>query len=251
MLYEFALTQPFRHFLKIERAFKSIQSHLKLNTVATRESALMYLVHLVEFLNRIDIKAEVIKELDFQHKKYAALTSNPNVDSGKLKQFLKQIESLHNWSIQHQGKFSDALKEDAIYQLIHSKMLMTTGITPSESPDAFCILKSSEKHISERIYHWLKNLEGLSTSCSVILRLSRELTSYKRATAPMGDFLIESPNAHANMLHIKFDDHLIYPEISSGKHRISIHFYQLDENLEKRKIRDKIDFDYALCGWKE
>jgi len=101
------------------------------------------------------------------------------------------------------------------------------------------------------VSEWFSTLEGLQTSISVILRLTRELSIFKKVSAASGDYLIEKPDAGIQLIRIKlFDGSEYYPEISAGRHRIAIHFYALQKDLTKIKITDPVEFSVCMCGWK-
>lgn len=250
--FEFPLTQNYRQLLRLEGAFKHFEHLLGINNSASNQACLLLLVNILEYLNRIDMKSEIIKELEIQTAHYKKLKSNPAVDTEKLDKFLNQLAKLHQWAINYRGRLGDDLREEPLIKNILSKQSLHTGVVACDSPELAKFCGFSPDKTKLHITHWLESLEGLKTSVNVILRLTRELSVFNVGSAPMGDFLIEKPNPGNSLLRIQLpSSQSIFPEVSAGKHRISIQFYYLDDTLSRMKCRESVNFKYATCGWKE
>ncbi len=251
-LFEYPLSQPFRHFLRVESAFEQIGQLKSSNSHSALMSAVLQFVNLLELLTRVDIKTEIIKELESQTQHYRHLKNNPAVDSQKLNNFLAQLEKLHRWAIAYQGRLGDDLRSQSFIQNIMSKQSLQTGVISCDSPELYYFSKLTIESLQNYLGQWMEKLEGLKTSIQVILRLTRELSFFQDAYAPMGDYLIEKPNPGLSLVRIQVPgDTKLFPEISAGKHRIAIHFYRLSEVLIKKKYLSEVKFQFATCGWKD
>lgn len=252
IIFEYPLSQSYRHFLQLEAAFKRLDFLCIKNNSVEVESALLCLSNLLNFLSRLDIKSEVIKELESQISHYENLKSNPAVDKQKLDNFLQQLQKLHHWAISYRGRLGDDLRDEPLILSSFKKQSLQTGVTACDSPDLYSFLCQPADDTLAQIQQWYQKLEGLKTSINVLLRLTRELSRFHVASAPMGDFLIEKPNPGNILLRVQVSKSLkVFPDVSAGKHRISIHFYTLDNAKQKIKVRSPIDFKYATCGWRE
>jgi cell division protein ZapD len=252
LLFEYPLTQTYRHFLKLEAAFKRLDYLLQSTDSQATELALLRLTNLLDFQSRIDIKAEVIRELEIQLSHYQSLKNNPAVDHEKLENFLGQLNKLHHWAISYRGRIGDDLRDIPFIQNILKKQSLHTGITACDSPELYSFVNRPASETRSQLKTWYQSLDGLKTSINVILRLTRELSQFHIGSAPIGDFLIEKPNPGNILLRVQLAKSAnIFPEVSAGRHRISIHFYTLDKNAQKLKVRAPVNFKYATCGWRE
>ncbi len=252
VIFEYPLTQTYRHLLQLEAAFKRLDLLCGKQSAVAIETALLCLSNLLSFLCRIDIKSEIIKELEVQISHYETLKTNPAVDNDKLDNFLQQLKKLHHWAITYRGRLGDDLREVSFIQSSLKKQTLHTGITACDSPEMYCFLNQPTSRSRQQILAWYQQLDGLRTSVNVLLRLIRELSKFHIASAPMGDFLIEKPNPGNLLLRVQLLKSTgVFPEVSAGKHRISIHFYNLDQTTQKIKVRSVVDFKYATCGWRE
>lgn len=252
IIFEFPLTQSYRHFLRLEAAFKHFEHLLTLNHRAANQACLLNIINILEFLSRVEIKSEVIKELEYQTSHYQKLKQNPAVDTAKLDKFLQQLKKLHQWAISYRGRLGDDLREQPLLKNILTKQSIHTGVAACDSPELarFCQLDNAKAQ--SHLINWYQLFDGLKTSINVILRLTRELSVFQVASAPMGDYLIEKPNPGNTLLRLQLTaNEELFPEVSAGKHRISLHFFSLNDKLDRIKCRHPVDFKYATCGWKE
>jgi len=97
IIFEVPLTKQSRSFLRLERVFKEIHQHINIATPSAHFFALKQLFLLLDFFERGDFKAELIKELDREIAYFAKLESNPEVDLSKLDTFIKQLKQLSHW----------------------------------------------------------------------------------------------------------------------------------------------------------
>lgn len=250
MIFEFSLSQVYRHFLRVESAFAQLRRLISNKSPESYQAALLLFENLSEFLLRVDIKNELIKELEIQANHYQKLQDNPAVDKVKLDNFLNQLKKLHHWAINFHGKIGDSLRRDPFLSTVSSKQSLNTGVISADSPELAVFGFQEPVFQAQHFKRWLEMLEGLEKSVSVILRLTRELSSFTAVEAPIGDYLVDKLPSSTNLIRIKLDDKLVFPEVSASKHCASIHFYRLDSELLKTKFRDKIAFKIALCGWR-
>jgi cell division protein ZapD len=252
LIFEYPLTQAYRHFLKLEVAFRRLDQLVSTNFPQAPELALLRLTNLLDFLSRIDVKAEIIRELEIQITNYQSLKHNPAVDADKLENFLIRLNKLHQWAVSYRGRIGDDLREIPFVQNMLKKQSMHTGITACDSPELFRFINQDPDKTQPQLKTWYQHLDGLKTSIGVILRLTRELAHFNAGSAPLGDFLIEKPNPGNSLLRVQLSkSESVFPEVSAGRHRISIHFYSLGPNAEKIKIRKPVNFKYATCGWRD
>ncbi|MCO7223980.1 cell division protein ZapD [Pleionea sp. CnH1-48] len=251
ILFEHPLNQPMRNFLRLESMLRHLSQSIFEGTRDNHQSAVLVLIKLLDTLTRGDIKGELIKELEIQQHHFQQLVDNPAVDSVKLKNFLKQLEKLHHWAINSKGRIGDELRRQPFIESLVKKEGLLAGATSFDSPELCRFIALSEKSRKEYFKQWMTQLNGLRTSIEVLLRLTREMSAFEPVTAPLGDYLIEKPDLGASLLRIALPaDSRVFPEVSAGKHRISIHFYTLSTDLIKKKVSGEIPFKYATCGWK-
>ena len=251
-IFEYPLNQQSRDFLRIESSLLRLEQLIQQKSRLSHHSALILLVSLLDLLTRSDIKAELIKELEIQQAHFIALASNPAVDASKLEAFLTQLKKLHQWAIHYKGRLGDTIRNQPFIDTLWKKNNLLASSVPFDLPELNCFLSLTDEKRHLYFTQWMDELNGLKTSIEVILRLTRELSRFNPAVAPIGDYLIERPDIGISLLRIKLNEQQQHfmPDVSASRHRISIHFYCLSNTLAKKKYTGEVEFQYATCGWK-
>ncbi len=249
LLFEYPLKENIRRFLRLESLFKSFKSNTLSLNAENHIHALKYLFEILEMLEAGDSRSELIKELARYIEYFKKLKENPNVEVSKLDNFLKQLTQLHQWTLNHEGKFGDILRKNPFIISVKQRTSIPGGNCQFDCPDLFLFLNQSHNIRQEKLNLWLNDIKGVETSIDVILRLVRDKTNWSKQSAPLGNFMLELKGTEKQLLRIKLDKHLsnIFPEFSCGKHRSNIHFMCFNEQHKKSPLSQPINFELACC----
>jgi len=244
--FEVPLNNRSRSLLRLERIFREIHRHIHIATPSAHFYALKQIFSLLDFFERGDFKAILIKELDRKITYFAKLGSNPEVDLSKLQTFINQLEQLSKWFKSQNGKIGHQLLKQEFLANAKNKLTFSTVRLSFDAPFVKLFLSMPVETRKEKISGWLKAFKGIQTSVEVLLRLSRETADFNTVFAEDGCYQQEISKDEFQFLGIKVPvDLQVYPEVSSGSKRFSIRFMTLNDALETKQFTDWLDFELA------
>jgi len=207
----------------------------------------LLLLEIGEVLGRIDLKRELIKELERQSGNLQRLMNTPNIDEAKLATLLNKqkelIDSLHSIK----GQPGSHLKTHELLVAVKQRSVIPGGLCDFDIPSLHFWLKQPSSVRHEYLAHWIEPFDTIRAANELILNLIRNSVTPLRVTAENG-FLQQSidPGAPFQLLRVAVnDDSDYYPEISAGKHRFSIRFMQMD-TLTGHPVQKTEDISFQL-----
>ena len=244
--FEVPLNNRSRSLLRLERIFRETNHHINIGTPSAHFFALKQLFLLLDFFERGDFKAELIKELDREIDRFARLDSNPEVDLSKLMVFISQLGQLSKWVNSQTGKIGHQLLRQEFLSNARNKLTQGNTCLSFDAPFVKLFLAMPIETRQEKLMGWLAAFKGIQTSVEVLLRLSRETSSFSTVRSEDGFYQQQMEKFEYQFLGIKLPAGIeIYPEVSSGPKRFSIHFKILTTELEAKQFDDSFDFELA------
>lgn len=248
VLYEYPLQENIRTFMRLEYLFKQFRRNLLASNGDNHFYCLKVLFEILEILERGDSRSELIKELSRLLEYFKTLSANPDVDSSKLANFLKQIKQLHQWIHAYVGKFGDSLRKSSFVVAVKQRTNIPGGSCQFDCPDLHIFLNRPHQLRQNQLNQMVEDIKGIETSVEVILRLIRDTGQWSQQKAPMGSFMLETTDRTFKLLRIKTSmEGEIFPEFSCGKHRSSVHFMTFNEFHKKIPAQTEIEFELACC----
>lgn len=244
--YEIPLNNFARGLLRLERIFCESQVQLLANTESSHFYVLKQIFILINFFDRGDFKAELIKTLNSEIKHFAKLKNNPDVDLSKLDMFVRQLAKLNQWAKAQKGKIGHELLLDDFIAQSRNKLTQEAARLSFDAPAVKCFLGFPEAQRQKQLSDWLKAFKGVKTSVEVILRLSRETSQFQTAFAEDGFYEEQMAKDQYRFIAINLPlGSNLFPEVSTGPTRFSIHFRQLSDELKSEKYEKWFDFSIA------
>jgi len=244
--FEVPLNYRSRSLLRLERLFRETNRHISIGTPSAHFFALKQIFLLLDFFERGDFKAELIKELDREIAYFAKLDSNPEVDLSKLEVFINQLGQLSKWFRSQQGKIGHHILKQEFLANARNKLNLGIARLSFDAPFVKLFLSMPLDVRQQKLLEWLKAFKGIQTSVDVLLRLSRETSFFNTAFAEDGFYQQEMRKQEFQFIGIRLPADLkIYPEVSSGPKRFSIRFMTLTDELEARQFSEWFDFELA------
>lgn len=248
VLYEFPLNEQVRTYLRIESLF-DLQLKLKSHdSVASHIAACHNLLEILGCLERGDIKADLLKELEQQKLHFNQLAKNPYIDELKLKTFLKQLEQLFQWIRQYPGKFGSKLKTDPFIELLNNRLRIPGGSCSFDIPELHQFMSRSLETRQAYFNECFTHFKGLHQCVKILLRLFRENAPFETQVAIAGCYQDKNPkNKSAQLVRVKLPASCLYfPEVSGSKLCFYLRFLVRDGN-EVKTVTEDIPFDVAVC----
>jgi cell division protein ZapD len=248
-LYEQPLNERIRTFLRLEHLF--IQLHYMRNERASVWHYRALLGTLVEILNvfdRADIKTEFLKELDRLKIQLTKLFKSPNVDGKRLQEIIQQIDTQAEILQNMKGRIGQSLREHELITAIKHRLPIPGGTCSFDLPQLHYWLNEEDARRNTDIAAWIQAFKPIEDTTRLILELIRN-SAYKEEQNAVGGFFQKSFDGATPCQIVRVTPHVggVFPEISGGKHRISIRFLRLDDNGHPVQIDTDVGFTLICC----
>lgn len=226
MWFEQPLNERIRKFLRLEFLFGQTARLIAIEDAWASRAAIVSLLETRDAMGRGDVKHELINELERQRSRLRGLEGNPHAQQGPLRQLLERVarlvESLHGQSGQPGELFSD----QGMLEGVHNRLSIPGGTCDFDLPGFQHWLARPYRERRAALLEWLEALSLIRQAVEMILTLVRESGQSSREVAVDGVYQ-ESPDASRpwQLIRVRLPgDSRYFPEISGGKHRISIRF---------------------------
>lgn len=250
-IYELPLNERIRTLLRLEFLFHQARYSMRGFSVWDSRATISSLLDITSIMTRIDLRSEVVKELERQCASLLTISSRPGVDSTILEDTLKKLRNyaatLKNSKTNNNN---DQLSNNALLKLIRQRQSIPGGTCNFDIPSYHFWL---EQPAEQRIYlleSWLKELNTFRLSITMILDLLRKSSINTPLTAESG-FYQKTLDKSAPFQLIRVflpSDVNYYAEISGGKHRFSIRFMNPMNNERPIPCTESIDFQLSCCA---
>lgn len=219
--YEYPTNDCVRVCLRLEPLLQYIQKHDTTCPMQHRQQLLAY-TDMLNILDRPDLKAKFITLVTQKQQDLLSLKHNQHVDQTTLDCYLMKLKTLNEQLSQYEGICS--LKLHPLLTQIRQQHSHPGGLSDFTTPQLqFWLHQPTQQRITELkdLQHQLKLTSTLITT---LLPFIRQARPFQKAVATQGFFqTILDANQKIHLIRIR--THLeAYPEISVGKHRLSIHF---------------------------
>ena len=246
-LYELPLNERLRTFMRVEFISNRLNYFLELDDSWATRSIIHGLIEIYSILSRTDVRREVITDLDryiYEMRKYQ---DSPLADEDRARELRQDLESL-KVTVENSG--SDYLKplrdNEFLNSLLHRQTL-PGGKAEFDMPKYKFWLDSGRT--KSDIDQWVGVIKPVCSSIDKLLWMIRESTE-AISTVAVGGFYNHqiSKNHKISLVRIFLDENTIYPEVSGGKHLISIRFFNWGDSEENwSQTKENINFRISLC----
>ncbi len=251
IVYEQPLNERMRSWLRLEHLFNCVDYRLKGLSDWDSRSAVEGVLEIFEFVSRNDIKAELIKDLEHHLKQLQRWREMPQVDDNLLNQLLEKLHNFLDALISLERPFSQGFQEHHLLNSIQQRCSIPGGTCRFDLPAYHHWLQRNAKARHADLLEWLSSFTPLREANELNLYLTRQ-NALPSSEIAVGGFFQAKLNTQTAFQIIRItlpQDALYYPEMSGGKHRITLRF------LEHRQLRDKpiqteqdVSFELCCCG---
>jgi cell division protein ZapD len=252
-VFEHPLNERMRAFFRVSELFHRAQHFLSASTEYDAEAAVLTLLELSEVTGRVDLKRELMKELERQNASLSALQQTPGVDAHKLADVLEQQKTLIHRLHAINGPIGAAIKNHEFLAAIQQRSKISGGLCEFDLPMLHYWLRLPADVRRDMLIIWLSPFALVNEGIELILNLVRE-SAVPIAQHAEGGFYQQAltPNMSAQMLRVILPEDVSYfPEVSAGKQRFSIRFLELELDSDEGRTRqssENIDFKLASCA---
>jgi cell division protein ZapD len=249
-VYEQPLNERIRTLLRLNFLFEQVQYDLSGNSQWDSRAAIASLLDILNIVSRVDIKSELLKELERQATTLSRLEDNPNIDSSMLNNILDDIDThidrLHNMN----GKLGQVLSEDELLNSIKQRLVMPGGTCHFDLPAYHFWLQQNPETRTRQLVQWLNEFDAVQSATSLLLNLIRHSSRATREIAQNGFYQssLDSSSPYQLIRVAIPDGSPCFAEISGGKHRFTVRFLEMPDFKQRPKqISTDIEFQLTCC----
>lgn len=252
--YEQPLNEKIRLFMRLELLMARFQYHLSNepqpeNTVA----ALHLLLDLYNLSARLDLKSDILKEIDRMGQSARLLLRAEDADVAQLDAVLEKLNH-HSDVLYHQrGQLGQHLKNHVFFNNLRQRSSLPGGINGFDIP-LFHYWQDQPVHVRlEDLQEWGAPYVAANAAVCDILNVIREFGERREETSKDGFFqaTLHETRKPFQLMRVELSHTLdCYPEISAGKQRFTLRFVNADMMADRGKqIKKDIQFTLVLCNF--
>jgi len=241
IIYEQPIAENIRNFLKCEYLFEKFNSALLQEDLWGVKSSISTLLEMSDFILRINLKVELLKELEKCILYFNTLSSNSNVNIIEFNNFITDTSP------------SKSISDNDFLMQIKNKIHVPAGDNFFDMPSYLNFLSSSKSLILDHINVWYKPFSPLILASKLILNTRRNTSEFFPCTSSKSYFEKKlDKNTRMDLVRIKLlKNNNIYPVISVNRQNINIIFKaSYGRNQISKPVTEDIEFTLSVSGIK-
>jgi cell division protein ZapD len=253
IIYEQPVAENIRNILKCEYLFEKFNSSLEQDNIWGIKSSIATLLETSDFVSRINLKIELLKELE---KNILYINNLKDVNNDKLSDYEESIEKLKfvidKINSIEENPSKSVIDNDFLMQ-IKSKIYLPAGDNFFDMPSYLNFLSSNKTQILDNINLWYSPFEYLFKASKLILSTRRKYSLFEKYTSSKSYFELKlNKDTYVDFIRIRLDKDInIYPNVSVSRQNINIIFKHATGNKRISKpIIENVDFNLGLSGIK-
>ena len=249
--YEQPLNEKVRNFLRVEYLFEQLEHYIDDLNEWNSRNAMSSLIEVLDFLARLDIKTELIKELERYSGIITALENTPGVDDHRLRVILEEIYICLKTIRDANFQAGQTLRQNEFITSVKQRNSIPGGTCNFDLPGYYFWLHSHNIDKKQQLNEWQKEIVIIKRAVKLVLELIRNSSNPKIKKAERGFYQqsIES-DATCQLIRVKLpSESNYYPEISGGKHRFTVRFMEIP-SINQRPVQtgDEVEFELHCCN---
>jgi len=250
VIYEQPLNERMRNLMRIEHLFANTMYYLKAPSPWDSRTVISCLIEVLDFISRIDFKADLIKDLEFHVQSLERWQNMPDVDKERLSTLLVETQNL----LERLGESDDKILQDlSHHQLINAvrqRNSIPGGTCCFDLPNYHHWLQRNPKQRQEDLVAWLAPLESIKNAVELDLYMIRNnaITSQEIAVSGFFQTKLDTESDYQIIQIGLAMDHPCYPEISGSKHRFTVRFFEQEDVSERAEQTEQdVSFSLSCC----
>jgi cell division protein ZapD len=247
--FEHPLSERIRFLLRLEFLFAQYQHQRADHSPWGLRASLHTLLDMLSVMGRADLRTELLKDMLEQHAVLTRLSKRPEVNHERLGTVLQELARAAA-GLQAMGSSHPAmvLRENEFLFAVLNRSSIPGGACGFDLPAYHRWLSRPQADTQRDLEGWYAKLRPLELAIALYLRLLRDSTQPAEHVAEGGVFL-QVPQAAYQLVRVLVPDTVdVYPEISAGKHRVSVRFMRLDDvNTRNVQAGGSIPFRLQCC----
>ena len=240
-IYEFPLNEKVRTYLKLEQLFKQLEQ----GKIASEDwqyiNFLDCLFTLLDLSERIDLRNDVLKDIESHEKNLVMWSQYPNIDDDALQFALRKILRLRE-SLKSNKRVGAELKED------RQRFSIPGGACSFDLPNLHYWLHQPSENKLRDISIWLQELTPIQQAIEMTLSFLRERGRFSATEAEKGFYQGIAEDKNELIRVLSSTDGGYFPMLSGNKYRYAIRFNLFTPTVQgSASVDSKVSFKLACC----
>ncbi|MCG5523440.1 cell division protein ZapD [Ectothiorhodospira haloalkaliphila] len=251
VIYEQPLHERMRLFMRLEVLMHRFWHSLQHDGGPDTHNALLTLIELLNLTNRVDLKRELMKELERQTTNLSRLREDPGVDQRRLQAVIDQqrklIENIHTIS----GQLDQQVKGNDFFNSVRQRVSIPGGTCDFDLPAYHFWLMRPVSERRKLLEEWARPFDDIHEAVGLILQLIRNAGAPRELTASKGFFeqTLDTSQPWQIIRIVLPQNAPFYPEISAGRQRFNVRFLQPGDMRERApQCQEDIRFSLTCCA---
>ena len=250
IIYEQPIGERIRTFLRVEFLFRRGRHLLQQDSPWASRLTFDVIFDVMEVFSRVDLKKEIIKELERHSATLYALSRNPKVAQERLEEVRDEVDSM--LLVLHECEVTpgNELRHNQLLNAVRHRNSITAGTCDFDLPALHYWLEQPGSQRLRDLNDWISTFSPFESSIGLCLRLVRESAAATREVANGGVFERKlDSSTPCQMIRIALSRNIaLYPEISAGKQRFTIRFFHPGGGKSRpSQTNEDVDFDLLCC----
>lgn len=240
MIYDFPLNEKSRTYLRLESLFAQINDNLEAEQEWGHIACFKAIFDLQELLERGDLRADLIKDLERLGQRLSRWAALPEADSVQIGKMQEEIGQLSR-QLLNAPRPGAKLKEDRLLGSIRQRFSIPGGLCAFDVPQLHHWLAIPHAQRLPQMQGWFSDTRLMIEAITLLLRLWRESGVFLDKVASNGFY--QDVTDSAELIRIRLPrDQCCYPTLSGHKNRFALRFLPAGEQA----IGD-VPFQLACC----
>lgn len=250
ILYEYPFNERLRTYLRLESLFRRLGELIARPYPTDHHFALVTIFEIMDVAARVDLKADVLKDLEKQKALLDSYRGNPSIAAELLDQIIGRMDECFAALNAQNGKTGQILTENDWLMAIRSRISIPGGTCGFDLP-AYHAWQHQDSEARQRALEgWTAALTPLADALFVLMQMLRDTGVPQRVAAENGQFQQNLPTGRSfQLLRLRIDPALdLVPEISGNRLLVSVRLMRADANGKLQPCAEDANFEITLCA---
>ena len=253
IIYEQPVAENIRNFLKCEYHYERDTHTLDQGDIWSVRSSITTLIEISDFVLRINLKVELLKELEKSKLYIKVLKENNLIDILKYDAYHVKIVDCIDKLNDIENNPSKTIVDNDFLMQIKNKLYIPGGDNFFDNPSYLNFLASNKSKIFDNINKWYYPFKYLFIASELILGIKRSNAKFEKYTSDVSFFEKRlDTSARIDLVRIRLQKNInVFPDISVNRQNINVIFkYSLGSKILSRAVEDNVNFEISLPGIK-
>ncbi len=249
ILYEQPVNELIRVCLRLEHLLEQVQHGVHGNHIHDTQMAVTVLTQILHIVERPDLRTKFTKEFIRHMSTFNRFLNSEHIDQKKLQATLSELDDTIKYLQTTNGRFVPELRDNEFLFNIRQRLATPGGTCSFDTPAYHYWLQSPLNERQRLLMQWINYFEPLVQIVDLLLRLVRQSGHPQLQTAREGFFQMTfDPQSPCQLIRVAVPNTTIaFPEISVGRHGMSIRFYQPTIKERPALYDEDVVFKLSCC----